>query len=84
MRTKEHRTPNEIIDEIIAAYDAIVRANDAVEAVAYCEDGIYGAFGEVCEVANDLGYGLCQGVSSDDIAPAFAAYQAGLREEVER
>ena len=48
-----------IIGRVIAKYDGVVRANtsvtyDAVRAVAFDDDGIYGAHGEVLDTADGM------------------------------
>lgn len=44
--------------KVAEAYDAIVRTNDAREAVAKCDDDIYGAWGEFIDTANELGFAV--------------------------
>lgn len=74
--------------EVITKYDEIVRGNmsadwDTIKAVAECEDGMYGALGELFEVAEDLGYPLEDDADRDALQDAFEdEYQPRLRAEV--
>jgi hypothetical protein len=52
----------QIAAKVIARYEQIVRANnspewDTIVAVAECQDGIMGAYGEVLDVSGEMGYG---------------------------
>jgi hypothetical protein len=74
---------------VLAVYDAQIRANrtpewDTVAAVANCRNGLYGAWGEVVDLVEQLGGSL----DDDDdnytyaLATAFQAYQRRLRQEI--
>jgi predicted molibdopterin-dependent oxidoreductase YjgC len=74
------------VERVIARYDEIVRANQSPEwntvvAVATCDEGLYGAFGEVLDVATEMG---CPNDDAfvDELEAAFSAYQARLRDEI--
>lgn len=75
--------------KIITRYDEIVRGNmsddlDTIAAVASCKDGIFGAWGEVLDTANDLGYADSTGLDAAmEVAlhDLFVAYQEALRTE---
>lgn len=72
---------------IIAAYDSEVRANrsadwDTVAAVANCEDGLMGAWGEVGETADRLYAGELSDAQYDALHDLFLAYQQALRVEL--
>lgn len=73
--------------EMLAEYNALIRVNrsedwDTVRAVAYCEDGLYGAFGELCELVEELSGEPTSGVEDNILRPLFKAYQSALRVEI--
>jgi hypothetical protein len=83
-------------ERVVARYDKHVRKNDAVKAVALCEDGTYGAFGELIEVVDEV-FPQQQGLDnlglfdragfvsdrfSDALEDAFERYQVRLKEEL--
>jgi hypothetical protein len=73
---------------ILAEYDAQVRKNNgpgfpALMNVAYCDDGPYGAFGELLDIVTD--YDGNEGLTNaqrDTLQDLFVAYQKCLRLEV--
>lgn len=79
---------------VLAEYDSKVRANysddwDSLAAVAVCDDGLYGAFGEVLDVAQDLELDRRDPATRDwdprswtILACAFRRYQRDLLVEV--
>jgi hypothetical protein len=74
------------ISGLIAQYDAIVRKNttpdyNALAAVASCDEGIYGAFGEITEMLSEE-YPTFTDADSDVLEIEFKAYQSRLRAEL--
>lgn len=77
--------------EVIAEYDRRVRANmtpewDTIRAVAECDEGYMGAYGEAIDTAEDMGVewgNLVEGEGwEQQFSDAFAEYQRTLRAEV--
>lgn len=71
--------------QVLAAYEQRVRANmspewDTIAAVARCQDGVYGAWGEIMDTAHDLDidWDTLTGPEYDAIHDAFTALQARL------
>lgn len=76
------------IGGVIATYDQQVRANqtpawDTIKLVSIDDDGIYGAWGEVVDLAAMRGLDLDSNETVDALQDAFEKYQAKLRAEVE-
>lgn len=72
----------------VKKYDRQVRANttpeyDALAAVAACDEGLYGAYGELCDVACEAvgGDRVLTDAEHDALWAAFQSYQARLRDE---
>lgn len=79
---------DQIVSETMVSYDMIVQHNRAQRAVAECEDGLYGAWGEVLQTAAELGHKinwqheertLYERALHDALFAAWKTYQAGLR-----
>lgn len=76
------------VEAILAAYDTEVRRNttpewDALRAVATCDEGYQGAFGEVLDTAEELGYPTpIDDAFYDLLEEAFRAYQTRLVAEL--
>jgi hypothetical protein len=73
------------VGAIMGRYDDLVRGNwseawDTLAAVALCEDGLYGAWGEVLDVAGALDIEM-DDATRDKLHDAFLAYQTRLRDE---
>ncbi len=76
---ENHNMTNQQLREVFITYDAIMRNNDAVDAVANCDDGLYGAFGELIDTASErLGRRLTD-EEHDMVEHAFHGYQVALR-----
>lgn len=70
----------------IDAYDAIVRANttpdyDALAAVATCDEGVYGAWGEVIDTAEERGYPVADDAALDVLEVEYDRLRAQYRTE---
>lgn len=82
--------------QVIERYDATIRSNrgptwDTLTAVSDCDDGMYGAWGEVVECAEEFGWDADRwGIFDDgetrfwnELAVAYEAWRIGLRGQVQ-